>query len=120
AVREAGEGLGERDEGNARGGGGVAVVVGIYGAVEAGDDLVAPRVDRRVADRVGLPAGDPDRQHGGTGGDSRQAERSGTADEQPGRLGSVALELRGVVAAAGRARAPAAADDGCPRLHTPP
>ena len=61
AVGEAGERLGERDERDSRSVVCVAVAVGVDRAVEPGDDLVAARVDRPVAEPVGLPACDADR-----------------------------------------------------------
>ena len=76
AVGEAGERLGERDQRDAGGVVRVAVVVRVDRALEPGDHLVAARVDRPVPERVGLPAGDADRQHGRAGRDAGEARRA--------------------------------------------
>ena len=72
AVGEAGERLGERNERDARSVVRVAVAVRVDRSVEPGDDLVAARVDRPVAEPVGLPACDANGQHGRTGRNARE------------------------------------------------
>ena len=81
----------ERDPGRVVG---VAVPVRVDGALEPGEQLVGPRVDRVPAAVVGLPARDPDREHGRGGCDAGEPGRAARPDEQAGHLGAVAFELR--------------------------
>ena len=67
----------------------VAVKVRVDSALEAGDQLVGPRVNGPLARLVELPARDPDRQDGGAGRHSRDPAGPTRADEQAGHLGAV-------------------------------
>ncbi len=116
-IVEAGERLGEREQRDPCRIVRVAVVVRIHRALEPGDDLVSARVDRPVPERIGLPAGDPDRQDGSSRRDARQSSGTAAADEQAGHLGPVTLELARVVGPRPRERARIAARDVDPAQH---
>ena len=75
----------------------VTVFVRIDRPLEAGDQLVGPRVDRPAAGDVLLPARDADRQHRGARRHPGESFRPAGPDEQACHLGPVSLEPRGVV-----------------------
>ena len=91
AVRERRVRLDHPDEGDARGVEHVAVVVGIDGRLEPGEDLIRARVDAVAALGVRLPAADADRKDRGARRDPVQAVRTLGPGDDPGELGRVAL-----------------------------
>jgi len=96
-LRERGVRLGDADQRDAHRVVRVAVAVRVDRTVEAGDQLVAAAVDEVLAVGRRLPARDADRKHGRLGRDAVQAGWAARADEQPGELGAVVLDLRGVL-----------------------
>ena len=110
-VRERRKRLGNPDECDPRRVVGIAVAIRVDGALEPRQNLVGPSVHGPARGRVALPAGDPDRQHRRTG--SNAGERSGPAgaDEEPGHLRAVPLQLRRLVRLRGGECARVSADD---------
>ena len=88
----------------------IAVPVGVYRTLETGDQLVSPTVDRPVACRVALPAGDANRQHGDIGGDTSGRAGTAQAGHYPRHGRAVRLQpiTPGLLVVAGRR---ASADD---------
>jgi hypothetical protein len=111
AVGERGVGLSDADHGNPHRIVRVAVAVRVNSALEAGDQLVAAAVDEILAVGPGLPAGDPDRQHLGTGCDAAQSARSARADEDARQLSAMPLELGRILRIRPGARIAVAADE---------
>ena len=70
---------------------GVAVGVRVDGRLQAREDLVGASVDGDAAVRVGLPAGDSDRQQRGAGSDAVEAGRSADSDDETRKTRSVPL-----------------------------
>ena len=104
-VGEGGERLDHADERDPGGVVRVAVVVRVDRALEPGDQLVGARVDRprrpsasrcQPATRIGKTSR--------AGRDAREAGRPAGADEDPGELRAVALELERIVRAGRRQR----------------
>ena len=95
----------------------VAVAVRVDGAVEPGDQLIAPAVDELTAVGRRLPARDADRQDARLGRDAAQAARAVRADEDAGELRPVPLELRAVLRVRARGRVAAAFEHVDARKH---
>ena len=91
-VRERRERLRQRDQRDARRIVRVAVPVRIDCALEAGDDLVGPAVDRPRPRGVALPAGDADRQDADVRRDPARAAGTAEAGDDAGRRGAVRLQ----------------------------
>ena len=117
AVGERREGLDERDQGDPGSVVCVSVPVRVDRPLQAGQELVGPRVHGEVAARVSLPAGHADRQHGGGRRDSGESRRAALTDEQPGHLRAVPLELLRVGRLSVRMGVGAVADDVDPVQH---
>ena len=104
AVRERRERLDDTDERDPRRIVRVAVGVRVDGRLEAGEHLVGAGVDGDAAVRVGLPAGDPDRQQRRAGSDAVEPGGPADSDDEtrepgpvplgPSRLGRVRLGRR--------------------------
>ncbi len=91
AVDEGGVRLGQPDERDPCGVMRISVVVGVDRCLEACEQLIGSGVHGVATLRIGLPAGHPNREDGGSRSDSVQSSRAVRADDDPRELGAMTL-----------------------------